>query len=78
MEASREQILFFLNRHFSRATILTKFDHEAAAKRGMPYDQRQKMIEATKEIELEVACFKAAITIVEQFKFDEQNDSEQP
>lgn len=65
MDVTKEQVKFFLSRYAKLAQARTEFDHEAAARRGMPYDQRQKMVEAAKEAELESACLAKAMEIVE-------------
>ena len=69
MEVKKEQVVFFLNRHAKMAQARTEFDQEAAAKRGMPYEQRQKMVEAAKEAELESACLAKAVEIVGSFEW---------
>ena len=65
MDINKDQVVFFLNRYAKMAQARTEFDHEAAAKRGMPYEQRQKMVDASKEAELESACLSKALEIVQ-------------
>ena len=65
---SKDQVVFFLNRYVKLAQARTEFDHDAAAKRGMPYDQRRKMVEAAKEADLEAACLTRAMEIVQGYE----------
>jgi len=65
MDVNKDQVVFFLNRHVKVARASAEFDHEAAAKRGMPYEQRQKMVEVAKEAELESACLVKAMEIIQ-------------
>lgn len=64
MDVTKEQIVFFLSRHAKAAKSRTEFDHEAAANRGMPYEQRNSMIEAAKDGAVEAACLEKALEIV--------------
>jgi hypothetical protein len=69
MDINKDQVVFFLARHAKMARALTEFDQEAAAKRGMPYEQRQKMVEAAKDANLESACLDKAMEIVQSHEW---------
>ena len=69
MDVKKDQVVFFLNRYTKMAQARTEFDHEAAAKRCMPYEQRQKMVEAAKEADLESACLNKAMEIVNSYEW---------
>jgi hypothetical protein len=64
MDVTKDQIVFVLSRHAKMAKARTEFDHEAAAKRGMPYEQRTAMTEAAKDSITEAACLEKALEIV--------------
>jgi hypothetical protein len=69
MDVNKEQVVFFLSRHVKMVKALTEFDQEAAAKRGMPYEQRTKMVEAAKDAELEAVCLDKAMEIVQSHEW---------
>lgn len=64
MDVTKDQIVFFLSRYAKMAKARTEFDHEAAARREMPYEQRNAMVEAAKESVVEAACLEKALEII--------------
>jgi hypothetical protein len=64
MAAKKEVVLFYLNRYVKLAEARASFDHEAAAKRGMPYDQRQKMVADAEDAKQEHEAMEKAYEIV--------------
>lgn len=64
MSVNKEQVLFFLNRQVKLAGARASFDHDAAAKRGMSYDQRAVMVKDAEEAKLESDALSKAYSIV--------------
>lgn len=64
MPVNKAQVLLYLNRYEKLAEARAMFDHEVAAKRGMPYDQRQRMVEDSEDAKLEHEAMKKAYAIV--------------
>ncbi len=65
MAVKKELVTLYLNRYVKLAEARAEFDHEAAARRGMPYEQRQKMVAAAEDAQQEYECLRKAMEIVE-------------
>lgn len=66
MEVKKELVLLYLNRYVKLAEARASFDHEAAAKRGMPYDQRQKMVADAEDAKQEYEALSKAYQVVNE------------
>ena len=65
MEVKKELVTLYLNRYVKSAAARAGFNHEAAAKRGMPYDERQKAVADAEDAKQEHMCLQKAMEIVE-------------
>lgn len=65
MAVKKELVLLYLNRYVKLAEARASFDHEAAAKRGMSYDQRQKMVADAEDAKQEYEALQKAYSIVD-------------
>lgn len=68
-EVKKELVLLYLNRYVKLAEARSLFDHEAAATRGMPYDQRQKMVADSEDAKQEFVAIKKAYDIVDEYEW---------
>ena len=64
MAVNKEQVLLYLGRYEKMAEARASFDHEAAAKRGMPYELRQKMVADSEDAKQEHEALQKAYAIV--------------
>ena len=64
MAVSKAQVLLYLQRYEKLAEARASFDHEAAARRGMSYDQRQKMVADAEDAKQEHEALSKAYQIV--------------
>lgn len=65
MAVNKAQVLFYLNRYVKLAEARAEFNQEAAAKRGMDYATRQKMVEEAESAKPEAEALRTAMRIVE-------------
>ena len=65
MSVNKRLVVLFLNRYEKLAAARAAFDHEAAARRGMPYEERQRMVAQAEDAKLEAEAIAKAVEIVE-------------
>lgn len=64
MAVNKALVLLYLNRYEKLAEVRASFDHEAAARRGMAYELRQKMIADSEDAKQEHEALAKASAIV--------------